>query len=369
MAGKDRTDRGLASLDNPGRMVHEGPLRRLAGFLYGWGPPHALCVLRILLGCYFLAFWLTSLPDVALHFSNEGMAFPLFESPESGIHGLQDLIATLTQAPAPWVAWCGYIFTVMLVVLFTIGLWTRTSLVLYLLMFGYFYFVQIHARDTSFDRLVFIITGLLAMGRADAVYSIDSWRRRRRGLPSVEAIPLWPGRLITVQIAFMYFGAGAYKIMAEPWCQGEMLYYTLMGNWASPRAFWVVRNFPYMGLFDVIVLATMIMEVYAPILLFHRRWQKVVFVWGVLFHVAIADFLNIWPFMFMPLTYVLFLDPGWVQVACNRTQQWVGRLCAGQIGATFDAAEGGRHVKVASQRIARLEEGLQQRAKPVENLA
>lgn len=346
MAEKDRTDRALPCLDNPGSMVRDGPLRRLSGFLYNWGPPHALCVFRILLGCYFLAYWLTSLPDVALHFSNEGMAFALFESSENGIHSFRDLIAAFSQAPPPWVAWCGYSFTVTLVVMFTIGLWTRTSLVLYLLMFGFFYFVQIHARDTSFDRLVFIITGLLAMGRADAVYSIDSWRRRRRGLPSVREIPLWPGRLIAVQIAFMYFGAGACKIMSEPWCHGEMLYYTLMGNWASPRAFWIVRNFPYLGLFDVIVLTTMIMEVYVPILLFHRRWQKVVFVWGVLFHVAIADFLNIWPFMFMPLTYVLFLDPGWVQVSCSRIQQFVGRLRAGDMASAFDGPGGRRQVSV-----------------------
>lgn len=325
-----------------------GLFARLTGFLYASGPPHALCVFRILLGIYFLAYWLSYLPDIPLHFSNEGMAFSLFEAPSDGIHGFRDLIAYLTQPASPWVAWCCYGITVVLIIMFTFGLWARTSLTLYLLMFGYFYFVQIHARDTTFDRLAYIITGLLAMGRVDAVYSIASWRRRRRGLSTVEEIPLWPGRLIAVQIAFMYFGAGAYKILAEPWCHGEMLYYTLMGNWASPRAFWIVRTFPYLGLYDILVLATMIMEVYAPIFLFDRRWQKLVLVAGFLFHVALADLLNLWPFMFMPLTYVLFLEPGWVRESCVRFEKWIGYQRAERPRPAVDTASAHPYAKGAT---------------------
>lgn len=299
--------------------------RSIRECLYAWGRPEALCIFRILMGCYFLVFWLTALPDISLHFSNEGMAFPLFAVPAKGIDDLVGLIGYVCQAPTPLVAWICYVFTILLVVLFTIGWWARVSLVMYLVMFAYFYFVQIHARDTTFDRLAFVVTGLLAMGRCDAVYSLSAWYHRRRGAEDVIEIPLWPARLIALQIAFMYFGAGVFKIAAEPWSHGEMLYFTLIGNWASPAAFWIVRTLPYLGVFDVLVLATMIMEVHAPIFLFNRRLQKIVFVCGGLFHVAIAILLNLWPFMFMPLAYILFLDPSSVHDVCVGIEQRIRR--------------------------------------------
>jgi uncharacterized membrane protein YphA (DoxX/SURF4 family) len=291
-------------------------LRRLWHFAFGWGPPHALGLFRIAFGCYFLAYWLSVLPDIPLHFACEGMAFPLFERPTEGILNFQGLIATVTQPPTPGWAWAAYCFTLTLCLLFTVGLYTRFALFLYLVMFAYFYFVQIHARDTSFDRLLFIVTGLLWMGRSDAALSVSSWLRHRRGGQRIQEIPLWPARAIALQIAIMYFGASAYKVLAEPWCHGEMLYYTFMGNWASPRAFWLVRTFPQLGLYDLMVFMTMVMELYAPILLFHRRRQKLVFLWGIVFHILIADLLSIWPFMFMPLTYVLFVDPARVRECC-----------------------------------------------------
>ena len=315
-----------------------GVWSRLCGYLYGWGRPEALCIFRILMGCYFLAFWLTNLPDIALHFSNEGMAFALFDVPADGIHDLRGLIGYVCQPPAPIVSWICYGFTLLLVVLFTIGWWTRISLVIYLVMFGYFYFLQIHARDTTFDRLTFIITGLLALGRCDAVYSLSAWYRRRRGKTAIAEIPLWPGRLIALQITFMYFGAGVFKITSEPWSHGELLYFTLIGNWATPCAFWIVRTIPYLGLFDVLVLGTMILEVHAPIFLLHRRLQKFVFVCGALFHVAIAVLLNLWPFIFMPLTYLLFLEPTWVHGVCLRVEMGLRRRPADCAGPATESA-------------------------------
>jgi hypothetical protein len=130
-----------------------------------------------------------------------------------------------------------------------------------------------------------------------------------------------------VQVAFMYWGTGVFKLLSPAWAGGEMLAYSLMGDWASRAAFWLLQwNLPW-GVFDVIVLTTILMELYAPFLLFHPSWQKWFFAWGVVFHTGIGVCLNIWPFMVMPLSYVLFIEPARVK----RMAEWVGaRLRAWQ---------------------------------------
>ncbi len=285
-------------------------------FWFSSGPPHGLAVFRILLGLYFLVYWLTRLPYVELLFSNEGMAFPYFDFPADGIADLNGLLGWLARPGPPPLAWALYGLTIASVVAFTLGVLTRTALLTHLLLFAYSFLVQGHLVDTSFDRVLFIITVILAMGTSDAIYSVAARNRRRRGMPAVDQIPIWPARLIAAQIAMMYVGAGILKILAPAWNQGEMLLYTMLADWGSDTAVALAGSLRHLGCWDLAVLLTMLGEVYAPFVLYNRRFQKPAFVVGTLFHAAIGAFLNIWPFMFMPLTYVLFIDPDEFRTYC-----------------------------------------------------
>lgn len=294
-----------------------GVLRRVKTYWYGSESPHALCVFRILLGVYFLIGWLSILPRIELDYSSEGMAFPYLLAPDEAAPELSAWVARLTQPPAPAVAWLLYAFTLLLIVLITVGWQTRPALLLFLAMYVYYWLMQIHSLQSSFDRLIFMITSFLAMGQCEAVYSLDAWLRRRRGMAAVDSIPFWPARLIAAQIAFMYVGTGIYKVMTPDWSGGNMLYYSLQGSWATPFAFWILQLNLDRGFYDAAVLLTILMEVWAPFMLFSPVWQKVFFAWGFCFHLGISLTLDIWPFMIVPLTYVLFLEPNAFRKFCN----------------------------------------------------
>jgi hypothetical protein len=283
--------------------------KRCFAFWYGEAPPQTLGVFRILLGLYLLIGWGSVAPRVALYYSSEGMAFPILDPPAGPASNLRDLLAILIQPPEPEVAYLLYAIVLGLAVLILVGWWTRPALIMFATLYCYYWLLQLHSLQSSFDRLVLVITILLACGECDAVFSLRARWRRRRGMDPVRLVPIWPARLIAAQIAFMYFGTGVFKILAPGWTGGEMLYYSLQGDWASPLAFWLVQWDLPMSFYHVMVLATIVIEVWAPWMLFHPVWQKPFFILGFCFHFSISVLLNIWPFMIMPAAYVLFIDP------------------------------------------------------------
>jgi len=291
-------------------------LKRLEEYYYGRKPPHALCLFRILWGIYFLIAWLWKLPHVALYYSNEGMAFPYFDVPDGPIRGPDDIIAIVTQAPPPAIAWLLYVISGAAVVLFLVGWWARPALLFTTAFSSYYYFLQLHSFDSSFDRALFVITFLLAMSRCDEVYSIKAWHRRRSGQCADDTIPAWPQRLIMLQIVAIYFGTGVYKVMTPDWSTGEILMESLQGDWGTSVGFWFVNLDLPAATSSLLVLQTILMEIWSPFLLFHRVLRNFFFIWGTCFHVGIAIMLTIPPFLFMPLSYPLFADPEWIRRAC-----------------------------------------------------
>lgn len=285
---------------------------------YGFGPPHTVCLFRILVGIYLLVGWLSVLPWVSFFYSSDGLPFPLFQPSDGDIKSLYDIVAVLIQPPPPWLAWVLYAFMLVLCVLIIVGCSTRLALTIYALMFVYYWLLHLHTINTSYDRLAFISLVLLAMSECDAVFSVDTWGRAKRGRPPAQQIPLWPGSLIAVQIAFMYVGTGIYKITAPSWNDGAILQYSLQGDWGSPLAFWLIQFDCSRTFCDFAVLSTILLEVWAPFLLYHPQLKILFFILGFALHVGIALTLNIWGFLFMPLTYILFIDPWTCQRFCDR---------------------------------------------------
>lgn len=281
----------------------------LRRYWYGVEPPHTLCAFRGLLGIYFLIGWLNVLPRIDLYYSSEGVPFPYLSPPEGELTSVFDLLAVLVQPPPPWLAWILYSFALLLSVLIIVGWCARTALTLYAMMCIYYWLLHMHTINTSYDRLAFVITVVLAMSKCSAVYSIDVWNRKRCGGIAEEYVPIWPARVIAMQIAFMYVGTGIYKVSSPAWDDGTILRYSLQGDWGSPLAFWILQFDINQAVFNGAALVTILIEVWAPFMLFHSRMKWVFFVLGFLFHLGIALTLNIWGFMIMPMTYILFIEP------------------------------------------------------------
>jgi len=302
------------------------PRERLEHYYFGSVPPHALGAFRILWGVYFLIAWAWKLPHVALYYSSEGMAFPFFPAPVGMPGTLDEVTGWLSQAPAPAVALSVYLFSGLVIILFLVGLRARAALSVHAVLLVYYYFLQMHTTESSYDRALFIITVLLAMSRCDEVFSLEATRRARRGEAARDSIPGWPQRLITFQIAFIYLGTGIYKLTTPDWSSGAILVDALESDWSTAVGFWFVSSSLPNAAFDLLVLQTILMEVWAPFLLFHPVLRKLFFLWGVSFHVGIAVMLNIPPFLFMVLSYVLFADPDWVRRYSLRAHSLVIRF-------------------------------------------
>jgi hypothetical protein len=292
-------------------------------------PPYSLAAFRIIFGAYLLVYFLRFAGDVDVMFSNRGVYAP-FLLPDLGL--------------PPFWAWGLYFATLAVITLFTLGLRTRFITPTLLALYGYYYCLNLAVNDTAFDRLNLIFLAVLCFGKLDAAWSIRGGRQQRLevGKPNARVRPdsalsarvrqgngvsIWPIRLITIQVAFLYFGAGYWKLINPYWHSGEMLRWTLVGPWGTPLAFSLVGLHPPAVFFDVLTWSVIALEISMPILLFSRRVQAYAFVAGFLFHLSIALLLHIPEFMNCVCAYVLFVKP-------ETVQHW-GNLLFIRLGAFF----------------------------------
>ncbi len=138
-------------------------------------------------------------------------------------------------------------------ILFMLGLWTRvTGIITFVLMNGIFWRNSLFMEGTEVAIRCFFFYLLLA--RSGHAYSLDNWLRCRklakrgelstrdgpgggaglapcpehpRGLQAIyRAIPVWPRRLMMLQLATIYTTTGILK-NGPTWAQGDAFYYAL----------------------------------------------------------------------------------------------------------------------------------------------
>lgn len=265
-------------------------------------PPHSLSAFRILFGLYLLAYFLSFAPKVNLMFSNEGITIPY-------------LMPDWSLSPAFCTALYGLTLLVMLA--FTAGYRTAWTTPAVLVLYLYFYFLNLAVKNTAYDRLNIIFLCILCLARLDRAWALSAPANGSDGQKT--AVSLWPVRMITMQVSFLYFGAGLWKLMSPHWHKGEMMYYTLVGPWGSPLAFWIVRLGLPMSFWLMVTWSIVLWELSMPLGLNIRQIQIPAMLVGVAFHASVALLLNIPEFFNCVCTYVLFLDPVVVQNWGNRT--------------------------------------------------
>lgn len=252
---------------------------------------YPICAFRVLLGLYLLIYFFSFWPHVTLFFSNQGVYVPFL---------IPDI------APAPAGAWTVYLLTLAAITAFTLGLKARLTTPLVLVLFLYHYLLYLASGGSSYDRLIITFLVILCFARLDAALSPKSVGLNH----AIElAVPAWPTRLLTVQLALFYFGAGIYKAFAPYWQTGDMLKWTLCSPWATDAAFWFV-GLPWPAwLYDGLTWGIIIFECLLGLSFFHRPSRPWFLGLGVLFHISIWVFLNIPQFMVCPCAYALFLPP------------------------------------------------------------
>jgi hypothetical protein len=127
-------------------------------------------------------------------------------------------------------------------------------------------------------------------------------RWRGKDAPVVLVSP-WVIRVLFVQLIFIYFSNGVYKMFGGSWREGYSLFY-VMGDFTltrfspsdNPSPLWMLR---------LATWSVLVWEVSFPILAIHRWTRFVALCFGVFFHLGI--FVTMELGCFVPYTLCIYL--------------------------------------------------------------
>lgn len=147
-----------------------------------------------------------------------------------------------------WTLWAAILLAVMC---FGIGLFTRFSGSLALLLYAQTAIIS-DISDRGIDRMIRIVFVILIISGSGAALSIDSWRKQGSFLGGKRQILAFPRILLVLQLGTMYFTAGLAKFAISwfPWggytalfliLQDPIFAVTDFSFLASPSLFWTTQ--------------------------------------------------------------------------------------------------------------------------------
>jgi hypothetical protein len=164
--------------------------------------------------------------------------------------------------------------------------------------------------DNAGDTVRMILLFYLMLCPCGAVWSVDSLWKRRTGPVYVHP---WPICLIFVQMIFMYWMNGLYKLFGDTWHDGSSLHYVL-GDLALTRFSQVAWPVP-LFVTRILTWTVLAWETLFPLLVIFKWPRRFALCMGVLFHLGIFATLEIGPFvpyalcMYLPLIPWEWLGP------------------------------------------------------------
>jgi hypothetical protein len=165
-----------------------------------------------------------------------------------------------------------------------------------------------HSGDTLL-RISLFWSMFLPLG---AVWSVESWRRRRRGEPVCAGEVISPATAGLVMLLFsLYFFAGVAKLTPR-WLDGTAMEYVLRLDIYATRAGQALLQFP--ALLQFITWATLVIELVFPFLLLspwrNRMLRMIAMIVFVAFHAGIAVSMSLGTFQYAAMMIWLALIPG-----------------------------------------------------------
>ncbi|HTU23481.1 MAG TPA: HTTM domain-containing protein [Gemmataceae bacterium] len=272
--------------------------------------------------------------------------------------------------------WTIHVAILAIMLLFTLGLWTRVTSVLTWL--GSLMYIQrlqngmLFGMDTMTNLgLLYLMVGsvfglLLDEGNnlapCGAALSLDRWLqqrrdRRRLGATFVPQPPLplvsaqFTTRLIQLNFCFIYFAAGTSKLLGSSWWNAtapnrfllnysfapfDVPAYVEFIKWmVSHRWLWEVNG--VLG-----VVGTLFLELGFPFLVWNRRMRWFMVCGSILFHTLIALLMGLVTFSLMMLALLLaFVPPEAVRQTVESYVEQVRQLFFGRSAVTRHDQRGG----------------------------
>jgi hypothetical protein len=199
--------------------------------------------------------------------------------------------------PSQWM-WPAYALSMLIFVLFTLGLWTRVTSVLALFT-AISYVHRVPAALFGLDQINIMLTLYLAIGPSGQTLSLDRWLQKRRlgektPSPSPSASANLAQRLIQVHMCVIYLFAGLSKLQGPSWWTGEAMWRAFANlEYQSLDMTWLAWH-PW--LVNVMTHVSVIWEISFCVLIWKPLWRPIVLGGAVALHVGIGLCLGMWTF-------------------------------------------------------------------------
>ena len=294
-------------------------------FWYTPADPTLLGVVRILTGLMLLythAVW--------------GMALDAFFGPTAWLS--KELVPSIQSdqfaysfwwlVPSNWM-WPAYGVSMLILALFTIGLWTRVTSIMALVVVISFAH-RVPEALFGLDQINALLTLYLAIGNSGQALSVDRWMARRRGAAAAQPAPSVSAnlaqRLINVHMCVIYFFAGTAKLQGPAWWNGEAMWRAFSNlEYQSTDMTWLAWH-PWLS--NLMTHVSVLWEISFCVLIWRPRWRPVMLAGAVVMHVGIGACLGMWTFgLIMLVGCALFLPN-------EAVRQFVAALVPGRIAAT-----------------------------------
>jgi hypothetical protein len=230
--------------------------------------------------------------------------------------------------PEGWM-WPAYGISMVILALFTIGLWTRVTSVLALIV-AISFAQRVSPAMFGLDQINIFLTLYLAIGPSGRALSVDRWLALRRQGAAASPVAPCAGanlalRLIQVHMCVTYFFAGTSKLQGSAWWNGEAMWRAFANlEYQSADMTWLAWH-PW--LLNLMTHFSVLWEVFFCVLIWSRRWRPLILAVAVVLHVGIGAFLGMWTFGLIMLVGCASFLPN------EAVRQFVAALVHGRFGA------------------------------------
>ncbi len=285
--------------------------------------PATLCLIRILAGLmlfYTHLVWTLELPTF---FSEQGVFRPEYRELFFGESSFVWSHFDWSSSPA-WM-WGSHIVALVILALFTIGLWTRvTSILAFLIVVSYCN--RASGALFGLDQINGFLALYLAVGPSGMMYSVDAWRARRKaGVSAPDAATLSSAqatvatRLIQLHLCIVYFFAGVGKLQGTTWWDGTAIWGALASyEYQTLDATFLVYA-PW--IINILTLTSVFWEVSYPFMIWPKLTRPIWLFMAVPLHLGIGLCMGMMTFAWIMLVAnASFISPQLVQ----RLMSWLG---------------------------------------------
>jgi Vitamin K-dependent gamma-carboxylase len=237
-----------------------------------------------------------------------------------------------------------HIAILVILLLFTVGLWTRVTSVL--AWMGAMCYVQRLPTNNFGQDTMLIILMMYFMINSGAALSVDRWlelrrlRREQGSQANLALMPSWSAnlatRLIQVHFCIIYLASGSSKLLGAAWWNGTAMWLTLANYNFAPMRVGLYNELLYLlsrneWLWQICMTAgvvfTLFTEISLPYLIWSKRWRPFMVSCSVLMHLGIGLIMGLSVFsLFMLVMVLAFVPPETIRAFVDEWGEKVRRL-------------------------------------------